>query len=135
MTSREIAEIACSEAIAEVLNKVSGETRISAFSLAIRVPGACHDHPPTKHVVPGCAFCARNGNAFCADPAPSSAGAAASDIVAAHVARVALALEELQRDVRACLAGGDVRACLAGGAAEFDDLDDALFKAMTEDMV
>lgn len=150
-TPRDLAEIACSEAITEVLNAVSSKTRVSAFNLAVRVPGACHTHPPTKNVVPGCAYCARRGNVFSGNTATSNVAAqndvaaahndvvaAYNDVVAAYVKEITSALEKLQQTVRDTLDGNYVAPCDAGDAAcddvEFDELDDALFKAMTEDM-
>jgi len=141
-TTRDLAEIACSEAIAEVLNLIAAKTRVSAFNLATRVPGACHNHPPTKNVVPECAYCARNGNVFAND---DGGRVASNDIVATYVAEITNALEKLQRDVRASLNGEHVAVSNDDleaddltvdelAADEFDDLDEALFKAMTEDM-
>lgn len=133
-TPRDLAEIACSEAIAEVLNAVSSKTRVSAFNLAVRVPGACHTHPPTKNVVPGCAYCARRGNVFSGNTAASDVAAAHNDVVAAFVMEITSALEKLQQTVRDTLDGNYVAPDTACDGVEFDELDDALFKAMTEDM-
>jgi hypothetical protein len=128
---RDLAEIACSEAIADVLNAIASKTRVSAFNLAVRVPGACHDHPPTKNTVPGCAYCARCGNVFSGDVGNESKD---DDIVAPYVAQIASALENLQREVRATLDAGGVKKKVEADV-EFDDLDEALFRAMTEEMM
>ncbi len=116
--TRDLAEIACSEAITTVLNSIAKKTKISPFHLAVRVCGACHDHPPTKNTVPTCAYCARAGNAF----AGGEIGAVdPNDVVAKYVFEISDCLDKLQKEVRVLLTGEKV-----------DDLEDELLRAMLD---
>jgi len=68
----EIAEIACSETISAFVATLASKTKIHGVHLALAVPGACHDHPPTTDIVEGCAYCERNGNVFSAEDTPGN---------------------------------------------------------------
>lgn len=116
---RDLAEIACSEAIAVTLNEISKKTKISPFHLAVRVCGACHDHPPTKNIVPGCAYCARAGNALSKNKSIGLVDP--NDIVAKYVFEISESLEKMQKEIRSLLTG-----------EKDDDLEAELLKAMLD---
>ncbi len=118
--TRDLAEIACSEAITTVLNTISKKTKISPFHLAIRVCGVCHDHPPTKNTVPTCAYCARAGNALAENETIGAVDQ--NDVVAKYVFQISDCLEKLQKEIRFLLTG-----------EKEDDLEDVLLRAMLED--
>lgn len=122
--TRDLAEIACSEAITTVLNSIAKKTKISPFHLAVRVCGACHDHPPTKNTVPTCAYCARAGNALAKNGTIGVVDP--NDVVAKYVFEISDSLDKLQREIRALLTGEKTE-------KTSDDLDDELLRAMLGD--
>lgn len=119
-STRDLAEIACSEAITAAVNTIAKKTKISPLHLAVKIRGACHDHPPTKNVVPGCAYCARAGNALSDDKTLGMVDP--NDIVAKYVFNISDALENLQKEVRALLTGENVE----------DDLEAELLKELLD---
>jgi hypothetical protein len=94
-TLAQIAEIACSEAASAVLNDISSRTKIPGLHMAAAVPGVCHDHPPTTDLVEGCAYCARNGNAFSAAETTVDRTVGTTDVVARYVREVEKTLTDL----------------------------------------
>ena len=124
----EIAEISCSETISTVVATMAARTKIHGVHLALAVPGACHDHPPTTDVVEGCAYCERNGNVFAAER-DASISFAAKDVVAAYVHEVRDTLRRLAEHVDRIVTTHR-RGTKTTNATDVDDLETQLLEAL-----
>lgn len=98
----ETAETACSALAERVIGDFSMARRVHGTHAALAVTGVCHTHEPTTDLVPGCAYCARQGNAF-AGPA-SRPEARLDDVVAPRVMRIREELHALANDIERILA-------------------------------
>lgn len=68
---------------APLLERLAASKKLNAHALALCVTGLTHDHDPTDHIVPGCAYCARCGNIFApmAETEAANAAPMAADVV------------------------------------------------------
>jgi hypothetical protein len=76
-------EDALTSLAAPLLERLAASKKLNAHALALCVTGLTHDHDPTDHLVPGCAYCARCGNIFApmAETEAARAMPTAADVV------------------------------------------------------
>ena len=129
---RDIAEIACSETAGAVLNDISSHTKLPGLHMAIAVPGICHEHPPTTHLVQGCAYCERNGNVF--HDSNDVMTNDATDVIKPYVAEIKATLCRLAKDIMQRVHHArhvDVSKTIVNDDSEFD-LENMLLEALSD---
>jgi hypothetical protein len=93
----DIAETACGDLAALVIDRLAKARKVNAAHAAQSIPGVCHSHEPTTDLVPGCAYCARRGNAFSGEA--RTASTVVDDVLKPRLDAIREELRALAKDI------------------------------------
>ena len=119
-----IAEIACSEVAALVIDDIAKVHKMNPLHVAMYVPGIAHDHPPCDDLVETCVYCKRNGNVFSSDDTISEC----DDLISRYKRKMAMIFEEMTEEIRMT-----TKKVFESGNEDEDDLERMLMESLSLD--